>query len=910
VRNLRLIIIFWLASFAMPGISLALGLGEINVSSFLNQPLRAEIDVISARPGEIDNLLVSLASSDSFARAGLSRPNHLTDLRFEVKKEGGDQATIIVTSKNVVKEPFLNFLVEADWSKGRVLREFTVLLDPPFFDDSQSSDRVIAAIIEDEVEPIETPSAVNATEDSTSESIEALVTDNEISIVNAASVNVAKGTTLWSIASQFKDSEHSMAQVMLAMQRTNIDAFLDNNINSLKIGAIFRAPTDEELNQLNKQEAYAQVIEQHGRWDKTAGKVIEPSVSIVSSDVGSDGVEVKQNATVDFSLLTPVNSDPESAGQGEVGDENNALKNQLALAEEQLDAFQIEKQEMQSRIADLEARLSKFDELQKMLEIEDDSLAQLQADQTIDSLEADPPQNISTPISEVVVDAPALEEGAKDKDLSLLDRILPPGIIKLIPSLSWFYNNPTVFWGGGGLVLLLLGLFLYRRSKSNEDDGMTLSNVDLDESPSSLNDGTMPVGLAQRSADANDDPLSANAMSQVDQTEPTDETTYRTVPTEQDDLLNEVDVYLAYGLYDNAEELLAQSLNANPDRIDYRAKLLDTYFATKNIDGFSKEAALLKSSGLSVDQYWDKVQVMGYELAPDNPLFLAGKDSNIHAADLEVVKPEMTDFEVGASEDYTDDLSNSDFNLEDDINDVQPLQADEDTLSTPDSPDLGGVPQLEDNFPDALESLEFTLDAETEDNDLDDVSDTNLNTPLQATEALESDGLEDLSLNFDLDEVEELSSESESDLHVAEDSLEPTDDIEGSIDKKINLAQSDDNFNADADADDISLITAQDSEEHIQFDPDEPDKAYDSDSLDLDGANNLDEIILSSEVDINDIGDLMLPDDVDEVATKLDLARAFIDMGDAEGARDSLEEVLTEGTGEQKAEAAELLENM
>jgi pilus assembly protein FimV len=90
----------------MPGISFALGLGEINVSSFLNQPLRAEIDVISARPGEIDNLLVSLASTDSFARAGLSRPNHLTDLRFEVKKQGGDQATIIVTSNNAVTEPF------------------------------------------------------------------------------------------------------------------------------------------------------------------------------------------------------------------------------------------------------------------------------------------------------------------------------------------------------------------------------------------------------------------------------------------------------------------------------------------------------------------------------------------------------------------------------------------------------------------------------------------------------------------------------------------------------------------------------------------------------------------------------------------------------------------------------------
>mgnify|MGYP006138996325 FL=1 len=908
MRNLRLIITFWLASCAMPGISFALGLGEINVSSFLNQPLRAEIDVISARPGEIDNLLVSLASTDSFARAGLSRPNHLTDLRFEVKKQGGDQATIIVTSNNAVTEPFLNFLVEADWSQGKVLREFTVLLDPPFFDGSQSSDNVIAATSEDEVEPIESPSAINAIEDNATESTEAPITAADISDANVASVIVSKGTSLWSIASQFKDSEHSMAQVMLAMQRVNPDAFLESNINNLKIGAVFRTPTVDELNQLNKQEAYAQVIEQHGRWDKTSGKTIDPAVSIASIDIGSDDVEVKQNATVDFSLLTPVDSDSESAGQGEDGNENNALKNQLALAEEQLDAFQIEKQEMQSRIADLEARLNKFDELQKMLEIEDDSLAQLQADQAIDLLEVEALQNKSSMISEGVLDTPVLEEVAKDKDLSLLDRILPPGIIKLIPSMSWFYSNPNAFWGLSGLVVLLSGLFLYRRSKRNEDDGIILSGLDLDESPSSLDDVTMPIDLAQRSVGAHDDSLSAKPMFPDSETELTDETSDNAVPSEQDDLLNEVDVYLAYGLYDNAEELLAQSLDDNPDRMDYRAKLLDTYFATKNVDGFSKEAALLKSSGRSADQYWDKVQVMGYELAPNNSLFSAGKDSNIHIADLDVVKPEMTDFEVGVSQGDADDLSNSDFNLDDEIDDVQPLQAGADTLSKPDSPDLNDLPQLDNNFSDELEVLEFTLDTDTEDNDFDDLSDTNLKPSLPDVETLENDALKDNSLDFDLDGAEDLSSESESGLSVAEGGLDPADDIENLIDENINLAQSGNNVNSDVD--DISLLTTQDSDEYIQFDRDEPDEAYDSDSLGLDDTNDSNEIILPSEVDINDIGDLMLPDDVDEVATKLDLARAFIDMGDAEGARDSLEEVLAEGSGEQKAEAAELLANM
>jgi pilus assembly protein FimV len=900
VRNLKLIIIFWLASFAMPGISFALGLGEINVSSFLNQPLKAEIAVISARPGEIDNLGVRLASIESFARAGLSRPSHLTDLSFEVKKgESGDQAIILVTSKNIVKEPFLNFLVEADWSKGKVLREFTILLDPPFFDDSQSSDSVIAATIEDEVAPIASPEvAPIASPDvvNTTEVNAASVTASDISNANPDSVVVVKGNSLWSIASQFKDSGHSMAQVMLAMQRANLDAFSNNNINNLKVGAVFRAPTADELDQLNKQEAYAQVLEQHGLWDKNGGKVIEPPVSIANGGVSNDSAQIKQNSSDDFSLLTLGSSDSELAGQAEGGDESSALKNQLALAEEQLDASQIEKQEMQSRIADLEARLSKFDELQKMLEIEDDSLAQLQADQTNDLLAEDGSQNKSTAIS---VEVTELAEGSLDKDLSLLHRILPLGIINLIPSMSWFFSNPIAFGGLSGLVILLLGLFLYRRRKNSEDDGetgITLSDVDLDESPSS-NDDMRRINLAQKATDADDKSLSANSMSQVSKTNQTQEATLSALPTEQDDLLNEVDVYLAYGLYDNAEELLAQSLEANPDRIDYRAKLLDTYFATKNIDGFFKEAALLKSNGRSADRYWGKVQVMGYELAPDNELFSAGKESGVRPDDLEIINPEMTDFEAGVSEDDSDDLSNTDFNLDEDINefdDVQPLQADADTLSLPDAAEL--------------ETLEFTLDVDKEDDGFDDVRSTNLGPFVDDSKGPESNDLKDIPLDFDLDEAEDLPSESDSGLYIAEGGLELTEDIKDPIEKNINLSQSVDEINLDAD--DISLIGAQGVDEDFQFDLDESDEALDSDSLGLDDIDNSDETTLPQEFDIHDIGDLMLPDDVDEVATKLDLARAFIDMGDAEGARDSLEEVLAEGTSEQRAEAAQLLENM
>jgi pilus assembly protein FimV len=1078
VRNLRLIITLWLASFAMPGISFALGLGEIDISSFLNQPLKAEIEVISARPGEIDDLLVSLASRDSFARAGLSRPDHLSDLRFAVKKnESGDQATILVTSRDAIKEPFLNFLVEADWSKGRVLREFTVLLDPPFFAESaapalsasanqqstadsviepeanvtvddESSGNVIATVSEEIAEPIARSSEANATGSAATEEI-----TNSTSSPAPGNIVVGKGDALWTIASQFKDVEHSMGQVMLAIQRANPDAFSNNNINNLKIGAVFRAPTVDELDQLNKQEAYAQVLEQNGLWDDYVARVTGTSVSIASGDGGSDGADEDQNASGNLSLLTP--DDSESAGQGEGGNAND-LKNQLALAEEQLDASRIENQQMQSRIADLEARLSKFDELQKMVEIEDDSLAQLQADQseniTEDVIQPDlassdglTGQETESPSSDSLVDemqladeeallneilsegaegsnseqietaiveeeavvappAPVIVTESKQSEPSIFDGILPPGIINLIPSMSGLLNNPIALGGLGGVVILLLGLVLYQRRKDSEDEdedeaGTNLGDVDLQES-SNLDDDPTPVHLAERSTDADtninvdlvaqdslddeDDEFSRTAViPQVDMAELEPEAVDSEAPAEQDDVLNEVDVYLAYGLYDNAEELLKQSLDANPGRADYRSKLLDTYFATKNVGDFSNEAELLKSMGSAGARYWDKVQVMGYELAPDNALFSAGKDSAISAADLEVAKPEMADFDLGASEDDTN-FSTTDFNLgedSDDFSKTQVVKADEDA-DTQELPDISSLddlpsleedlPSLEEELPSELGELEFTLDDAVE-GDIDDISEINFDISDDQDLSADSDELEDVSLDFDINEAEDLSSEIDLDLGDVENNFEATAIIapidqsviesESESESELELeSESDTNFNLGMnDTSLISAINADEDNEDIRFDLDVPVQETDLDSLDLDldGLDNEvasvdseldlalddsieideeslsfdmdlsseyeegktgtfapgdfddpDESFIPDEADIDDIGDLMLPDDVDEVSTKLDLARAFIDMGDAEGARGSLEEVLAEGTDEQKAEASDLIEKI
>jgi hypothetical protein len=110
-----------------------LGLGDIEVYSALNQPLVAEIDLTSVRPGEVDDMVVELADEEAFSRSGLERPFHLTRLRFEVATKDDGSEYIKVTTDDPVREPFLNFLVDVDWPRGRLMREYTILLDPPVF---------------------------------------------------------------------------------------------------------------------------------------------------------------------------------------------------------------------------------------------------------------------------------------------------------------------------------------------------------------------------------------------------------------------------------------------------------------------------------------------------------------------------------------------------------------------------------------------------------------------------------------------------------------------------------------------------------------------------------------------------------------------------------------------------------
>ncbi|MGL6223405.1 MAG: type IV pilus assembly protein FimV, partial [Steroidobacteraceae bacterium] len=122
-----------MSALLAPGALYALGLGEIKLNSALNQPFDAEIELVSATQEDLGALRAALASNDTFIRYGLDRPAFLTDFNFQVAKGSGGRDVLRVTSPRPVTEPFVTLLVEANWPRGRLLREYTVLLDPPVY---------------------------------------------------------------------------------------------------------------------------------------------------------------------------------------------------------------------------------------------------------------------------------------------------------------------------------------------------------------------------------------------------------------------------------------------------------------------------------------------------------------------------------------------------------------------------------------------------------------------------------------------------------------------------------------------------------------------------------------------------------------------------------------------------------
>lgn len=583
----------------------ALGLGEIDLKSALNQPFNAEIELVSIAQDELDEMRVSLASANAFQNAGIERPQFLSGLRFNLSQSAAGKPIIRVTSQGAVQEPFLDFLMELTWRNGKILREYTVLIDPPASMPMTTVPTIAAPIVRSTVDPA-SPATIS------------IATRPPISSVSAPQPATPdqygptrRSETLWKIAKDIRPASVSIDQMMLALLKANPKAFSKDNINTLKSGYTLQIPTVNAINSLSRREAGRQVQTQYQEWKQARTPSRPNNTGQIERPIETTANEVDESSTASLQLVVPdedtlTENTGVSSSEGASGAVGN-LNKELVLANEALEAQRLESQDMSKRLSLLEEQIQN---MQRLIELKDDELANLQQRTTVaETLPVPVEQATATPVVEAVV-----ENLQKTEAIGFTDKII--GQVK---------SNP-VWWGVGGALLGLLTLLGVRRRRESEAafqesilqvplDADTGSQEDYDES-------SVIIGGSDTSL------LSEFAVSNISGGSEGDEA----------DPLAEADVFLAYGRYQQADDLLMSALANDPLNEDLNLKLLEVYQAAENNDGFDNHAQTILNhlSGNRTHALWEKVADMGLTLSPGHPLYLTDDAQSVESSPTEL----------------------------------------------------------------------------------------------------------------------------------------------------------------------------------------------------------------------------------------------------------------------------------
>jgi pilus assembly protein FimV len=366
------------ALLLLSGAAMALGLGEIRVKSQPGQPLVAEIPIISSEPGELEQLQVRLASPVTFERVGLARPEGLiSNLSFAVGLSDDGRAVVRVTSQEPVQVAALNFLIEVDWGQGRLVREYSALVDTPAALAAASqpiieaplpppSNTIIrepeATVASEPVPaPVQTP-APAAQAPAPVAAVPAVATPAPtVPAAANGQVEVQRGHTLSQIARDLGQG-YSLDQTMLALLRANPEAFINGNINRLKQGAVLRVPQSEEQARLGESEAAALVREQMAEWRQARRPIPQPVESVATTTAPAPAraaTTAPRIAEARLEIAPPAAGAATRAGTQSGIDaegEGDMLANQqLTLTKEELAARESEVQDLRAQVAELES---------------------------------------------------------------------------------------------------------------------------------------------------------------------------------------------------------------------------------------------------------------------------------------------------------------------------------------------------------------------------------------------------------------------------------------------------------------------------------------------------------------------------------------------------------------------------
>ncbi len=956
-------------SVMLGGSAYAAGLGKLTVLSGLGQPLRAEIELTAVSKEEEGTIVAKLASADAYRQANIEFNPALFSLRFAIENRGS-RHFIRVSSSQPMNEPFVAMLVEVGGTRNRLVREYTFLLDPVDLRRGQATQ--IAATPTTPARPAAAPAArgvttedrgirttVVAQQEATQRPLPAQTqpaparraapVESRTAAASPAataspaaesddSYKVKQGDTLASIAGQVKPEGVSLDQMLVALYRNNPNAFAGNNMNRLRAGQILTVPNADAAKAVGKSEARSVIVAQSADFNAYRNKL----AGQVAASTQGQGAEASQSAggkittQVEDKAGTAADSKDKlklsnagaskdagsgaGAGKGTVSSEDLIAK-ERALAE------------ANARVKELERNVT---DLQKLLEIKNKDLAAQQAQaQAQAQAAAKPAAGAAAPVTPAVPAQPAPaastppaadaaaqpatpagqaaapaeapsatpaegQPGATDAqqpaDQAAADSaaeaaspaegaapaaetapepeakpVAPPPPPPVETSfIDDLLGNPLLLAAVGGVLvagLAAFGIFSRRRKKAAEayDDSMLAD--------SSLKANSLFGSTGGQSVDTSNSVFNSSfapAVSQLD--------------TNEVDPVAEADVYIAYGRDAQAEEILKEALRTQPERHAVRLKLLEIYSGRNDVRAFETLATELYSMTKGEGEAWQEAAAMGVALDPNNPLYAGAQASAATgdgAAAGDVAEEDATLDELLSTADPNGALGVNSTYFDDTMHAVSP------------APAPAAEPAASSN------SLDFDLDGLS-------AAAPQAPAPAPAPKAAADSGV----MDFDLELPQSFAAAPTAtggDLHA--------DDLAFNVPEVPSLSQAKpaaapaQAASLDIDLSDISLdlgapTTAPVAEAPtLEFSTGDTRFDLTQSAADFDAPQGGFEDSLITEADAE-----ATPDS--EMATKLDLAIAYQEIGDREGARELLDEVIKGGNPEQSEKARSLLHSL
>ena len=912
-------------------------MGGINVMSALGHPLKAEISLGDLGKKDQSKLVAKMASVNEFKGAGLDFPYSLPKLAFEVATRSNGEVYIKLTSSQPVNEPFVSLLVELNWASGKLLREYTFLLDPAGFVPEQpkavevqpvepmipvptpeaaaevpvepAAVPVVAALEDEKIADKNKTEPVKVEPDATQavSAEPALVeADNVVPVEqvkmepltnaqeglakapaetgsDAGSVQVEKGDTLGKIADGVKPADVSLERMLVAMYRANAKQFNGKNMNRIKAGKILRMPEADEIAKVTQKAAVREIRAQVADWQDYRQKLAavqstSPEQAPTQEAAGKISAAVAEKAPVikDSAKEVLRLSKGESLGDKTVtANSAKSKKEELIARADDASAKAKQQQEEQNKIKKLES-ISK--DASKLVE-----------------LKLQPAEAIKPPVAKVLSE-PSATPVAEEKDI----------VETITDYVSVLMDDPIMLAAGAAVLLGLggLGFVVSRRgkgvqkktSKKNEELGSATGSWRTPVAPSpDTGDFTHAAAAASGAM-----PVAA-ALDDVDP-------------------ISEADLFLNFGRDVQAEEILKDALKKTPGNVQVKLKLLSIYVNRKDSKSFSKYAQEIKNSGDATA--WERAAVMGLEVDPTNPAYGGAKGE---VRQREAVKAEV-DFDLGLDKVATPATGKAvaaqDFKMDFDLSGssssgaAQPVDLDLQFAKTTIVSKSKGSADVDATSILSREVVKAAENASPMDFDVSGILPGDV-------KGVAKSSMMDFDISGIIPDASSKSAQSSTmDFDVTSGQYENTAILQAPV-----LNAKDEmpamNFNdlvfeiptSKAASAESTPAAKPMADEGMAFTIDFPTSDENESASRLPAsANKIDfgdiNINLDEEAIVTHAGGEDKDEQWHEVATKLDLAKAYQEMGDADGAKEILEEVVRDGDMTQRESAEKLLQQI